>query len=413
MRFNCIPFVLAGSVSLLFLSACGPAGKPEKKEVASSSANASAASAPAAPGADTAASEVLTDIDPDLLKPAARQEKSEGDTAWIDLQKALQPPTYPEAWREKRPSEEEVAAFEKKSGLLAAEAAQKAKDFYSKYPDHQMAARARQMEFALVRESVKLGNTNQIARLDELETQKLKEPNLPEEERFALRAQQLQRRIDVKQQESTTASLNEMEKGVRELQKEFPGREEINSLLLAVAQGRLEQDEPDKARQIAQEVLKSNAEKNETDEATSLLKRLDMLGKPLALKYTALDGRQIDVQQMKGKVILVDFWATWCGPCMAKLPEVKEAYQKLHEKGFEIAGISSDLDKEVLEKVIKKEGIAWPQYLDGDGGGPQFGKEFDVPRIPTLWLVDKKGILRDVNAHDDLEKRVEKLLAEK
>ena len=275
-----------------------------------------------------------------------------------------------------------------------------------------MANRAKQMELLLIKESVQLGATNQLTRLAQLEDEKLKDPKLPEDERFALRAQQLQRRVNAKEENDPKSGLNEMEKGVRELKKEFPDREEINSLFLAVAQGRLEQNEPEKARTLAEEVLKNKPEREAAHEAESLLKKLNLIGKPFVLKYNSVDGQDVDVQKMKGKVVLVDFWATWCGPCMAELPHLKEAYKKLHAKGFEIVGISSDDDKELLQKVIKKEEISWAQYLDGDRGGPKFGEDFEIASIPTMWLIDKKGILRDLNAREDLENKVSKLLAE-
>ena len=111
--------------------------------------------------------------------------------------------------------------------------------------------------------------------------------------------------------------------------------------------------------------------------------------------------------------MLIDLWATWCGPCMAELPKVKAAYEKLHPQGFEILGISFDREKPELEKVIGKLKIPWPQYLDEGEDGKKLGNEFGISGIPTMWLIDKKGVLRDLNAREGLAEKVEKLLAEK
>jgi thiol-disulfide isomerase/thioredoxin len=80
-----------------------------------------------------------------------------------------------------------------------------------------------------------------------------------------------------------------------------------------------------------------------------------------------LAGEPLSIAKFKGKVVLVDFWATWCGPCRGELPNVLAAYKKYHDKGFEIIGISLDRDENALKSFIKENGMVWPQYFDGLG----------------------------------------------
>ena len=91
---------------------------------------------------------------------------------------------------------------------------------------------------------------------------------------------------------------------------------------------------------------------------------------------------------------------------------MKAAYAKLHDKGFEILGISFDQNKDTLLSFLKEKQMPWPQYCEGQGWQNRFGKEFGIDSIPTMWLVDKKGILRDQEAREGLAGKIEKLLAE-
>ena len=145
---------------------------------------------------------------------------------------------------------------------------------------------------------------------------------------------------------------------------------------------------------------------------SALLKKTERLGQSLDIKFTAVDGRKVELAKMKGKVVLIDFWATWCGPCVAEIPNMKAAYEKLNPKGFEIIGISLDEDKAALLALVKHKQLPWPQFFE-DKAENRFAKEYDISSIPAMWLVNKQGKLVDMNAREGLEKKVEKLLAEK
>lgn len=359
----------------------------------------------AAPADPAAAAPVLALPDAQGAPPTA--ELSEADRAWLEVLNASRQPPPPAEWRTNEPSREAIEAWNRRNGVLAAEAADKARAFYTKYPDHAQAGDARRRELFLLRAAVSLGNTNQLDRLVEVENDRLKDPSFDEDERFELRTAQVQRAALDQRSTGQAAVLAEFERGVRALQKEFPQRPETYAMLLEIAQN----TEAAKARALAQELTADAVPAEIQAEAKVLLKRLDALGRPLDIKFTAVDGREVDLAALKGKVVLVDFWATWCGPCVQELPNVKAAYQKFHDRGFEIIGISFDQEKEALTQFVAKEQMPWPQYFE-TGEDHRFGRAFEVSSIPTMWLVDKQGHLRELNARDDLAGKVEKLLAE-
>lgn len=140
---------------------------------------------------------------------------------------------------------------------------------------------------------------------------------------------------------------------------------------------------------------------------------LPMVGKPSPpLKFKALDGREVDLEQLKGKVVLLDFWATWCPPCLEELPHVRDAYARYRAQGLEIVGVSFDADQARLEEVVKRENIAWPQYFDGGGRDAAPGKVFGIKHWPSMWLLDRNGVVRFISAGAGLDRKVGQLLAE-
>lgn len=133
---------------------------------------------------------------------------------------------------------------------------------------------------------------------------------------------------------------------------------------------------------------------------------------PPAIEVTALDGKPLSLDDYKGKVLLIDFWATWCGPCRAELPNVKQVYEKYHEKGFEILGVSLDKDRGKLETFIETEDMPWRQVFDGKGWENEIAALYGVSSIPKTYLLDGKGKVVKFNLRgEELGKAVGELLA--
>jgi peroxiredoxin/uncharacterized protein YbaA (DUF1428 family) len=307
----------------------------------------------------------------------------------------------------KEPTPEEQAHFLLPYALAVAD---KAKDFYTRFPNDTNAVEAKLSEFGALSFVVeKAAATNQQARLDAVEKAMIADPRLPEDDRFGLRHHAVEKAVQEKEVKGDAAMLVEFEKGARLLQKEFPKRPEVMDMLMDLALF----SEPEKSLTVVKEIIAmTNAPDELRDEAQTMQKQLDRVGHPLALKYSAIDGREVDLEKMRGKVVLVDFWATWSRESLEMLDDVKQTYDKFHAGGFEVAGINMDEEKESLTNFVAEEHLAWPQFNDGKFRDTKYAVEFGVKALPALWLVDKKGVLRYINGGFDFTNKVAHLMAE-
>ena len=153
--------------------------------------------------------------------------------------------------------------------------------------------------------------------------------------------------------------------------------------------------------------------------AEGMLARLDTM-KKLKIGASAIDFKTMDVNgtmispsDYRGKVVLLDFWATWCAPCRVEMPAVKKIYSTYHEKGFDIIGVSMDNNRAAFDSYVKEQDMKWRQIYDGNGWKAEIGQLYAVSSIPSTFLIDKQGKIRYKNLRgNDLEEAVEKLLKE-
>jgi peroxiredoxin len=119
------------------------------------------------------------------------------------------------------------------------------------------------------------------------------------------------------------------------------------------------------------------------------------IGKPVKqFNREDLSGNEVSPKQCKGKVLLIDFWATWCLPCVMQMPMLMELYGEFKDEGFEVVSISLDSDREKLNKFIEANNLKFPIVFSGEGWKDETKESYGVKNIPASWLVDKNGVVR-------------------
>jgi thiol-disulfide isomerase/thioredoxin len=142
-------------------------------------------------------------------------------------------------------------------------------------------------------------------------------------------------------------------------------------------------------------------------------RRLGIVGQPVAIKGTTLDGKPFDVASLRGKVVLVDFWATWCEPCLLEMPNVKKNYALYKDKGFEVVAISTDFDRPALEQFVADRKLPWIVLHDKERDGEHPATiDYGIFKIPQVMLLDKEGKVVSTRAYgDELSRLLKDLLA--
>jgi thiol-disulfide isomerase/thioredoxin len=137
-------------------------------------------------------------------------------------------------------------------------------------------------------------------------------------------------------------------------------------------------------------------------------------GKPApAIDGVGMDGKPLKLSDYRGKVVLLVFWGTWCGPCMAEVPNERAMAERHKGKPFALLGIDCDADKDAALKVMKDQGITWPNWNDGAPGEGPIVERYHVRGFPTTFVIDARGLIRHINLRGPgLEKAVDELIKE-
>jgi peroxiredoxin len=130
-----------------------------------------------------------------------------------------------------------------------------------------------------------------------------------------------------------------------------------------------------------------------------------------AFAVTTVNGQRITMDDLQGKVVLLDFWATWCGPCREALPHIQKVATKFKDEPLVILSVSLDSDEKAWREFIEKHEMSWPQYRDGGFTGP-VAKLFGINAIPHTFTIDADGVLQEEHVGDaSIEGKIKKLVA--
>jgi thiol-disulfide isomerase/thioredoxin len=178
----------------------------------------------------------------------------------------------------------------------------------------------------------------------------------------------------------------------------------------------------DLAKRSCEVVIRNDPDKAVRDHFSARLTRLNLMGKPAPpISGVDVDNREVRLTDLRGKVVLVDFWATWAPPCVAEIPHYQALLDKYGSKGFTILGVNVDASREdmrgdiarvkpAVRKFLLNFRVSWPNVFNG-AGTRDFAQRYGVNEVPATFLVDEKGIIVDVERSGaDLDRAIAKAL---
>jgi thiol-disulfide isomerase/thioredoxin len=200
--------------------------------------------------------------------------------------------------------------------------------------------------------------------------------------------------------------------GLEKFVTDYDDAEDTPEALSQLAIGLEFTGKEDDAKERYQQIVDSFPKSAPAPRARGAIDRLGLVGKQFKLRVSDLRRGIVDIDNLSGKVVLIDYWATTCDPWKTELPRLKEIYSKYHSKGFEIVGISLDNDKADVSKFVQSAGIPWTIALEQGGLDSPPALQYGILALPTQFLLDGDGHVVSRTVHiSQLEDEVKKLLA--
>ena len=212
----------------------------------------------------------------------------------------------------------------------------------------------------------------------------------------------------------TAAAKTAATTAIDEFIKEFPKDNRGGDLLLRLVS--TDRDSPHET-EILKRIAENYGDTRSGAMAKGKLRQPEGIGQPVELNFTdAISGKPISMADLKGKIVVLDFWATWCVPCVDEMPKMKELYAEYKDKGVEFIGISLDNPPDGLAKLkafVAKNDIPWLQYYQGEGTRSAFSSGWGINSIPCVFVVDAAGNLYSTEARGKVAKIISTLLAKR
>jgi hypothetical protein len=210
--------------------------------------------------------------------------------------------------------------------------------------------------------------------------------------------------------DAATGAKDTLLEKARAFAKAFPDDRRVAPLLAEVASAFF--DEPHTARALLEQARPVAKTPQLQARIADDLKRLGLLDRPLEMQWTAIDGTRIDLRKLRGKVVLIYFFASWSAPSMAALDWVQQLTGVIYPQPVEALGICLDKDPVAVPDTMAAHNITWPVYCDGQGWQGELVRGLGINSLPELWIVDRDGVLISLDAKDDAESLIRRAARE-